>query len=82
MWPLGFVKCSLVQVYLLDKRFVDPRRPKGTPTADEKMEMLPPYAEELPFTPTLFASHKEAIEGLAGQSALFAGNDSVPTREI
>lgn len=50
----------------MDKRYLDPRRPKGTPTADEKLEMLPPYAEELPFTPSLFASHKEAIEGLTG----------------
>ena len=55
-----------VQVYLMDKRFVDPRRPKGNPTADEKLEMLPPYADELEFTASLFASHKEAIEGLQG----------------
>lgn len=48
----------------MDKRFLDPRRPKGALTADEKLEMLPPYAEELPFTASLYASHKEAIEGL------------------
>ena len=51
----------------MDKRFLDPRRPKGTLTADEKLEMLPPYAEELPFTPSLYASHKEAVEGLKGE---------------
>jgi hypothetical protein len=59
-------KLDGVQVYLMDKRFVDPRRPKGVPTADETAEMLPPYAEELPFDPPLFASHKEIMEGLRG----------------
>ena len=57
----------LLQVYLMDKRFVDPRRPRGTPTADEKAEMLPPYNEELLFAPQLFGSHKETIEGLRGE---------------
>lgn len=50
----------------MDKRFLDPRRPKGVPTAEEKAEMLPPYADELPFAPQLYASHKEIIEGLRG----------------
>ena len=53
----------------MDKRFLDPRRPKGTLTADEKLEMLPAYAEELPFAPSLYASHKEAIQGLKGELA-------------
>ena len=56
----------------MDKRFLDPRRPKGALTADEKLEMLPAYAEELPFTPSLYASHKEAIEGLKSKLALMA----------
>ena len=51
----------------MDKRFVDPRRPKGTPTADEKAEMLPPYDAELPFAANLYASHKEVVEGLRGR---------------
>ena len=54
----------------MDKRFVDPRRPKGTPTADEKAEMLPPYDAELPFAANLYASHKEVVEGLKGESLL------------
>lgn len=58
-----------LQVYLMDKRFVDPRRPKGTPTAEEKAEMLPPYAAELVFSSQLYASHKEVVEGLRGQLA-------------
>ena len=57
-----------LQVYLMDKRYVDPRRPKGTPTADEKAEMLPPYDPELPFAANLYASHKELVEGLKGNS--------------
>ena len=60
-------KCS--QVYLLDKRYVDPRRPKGALTADEKLEMLPAYTAELPFTPNLYASHKQAIEGLQSEAS-------------
>lgn len=52
----------------MDKRFVDPRRPRGIPTADEKLEMLPPYNDELAFTANLFASHKNSIEGLKGKA--------------
>ena len=55
------------QVYLLDKRFVDPRRPRGAPSKDDQAEMLPPYSEELIFLPHQYASHKELIEGLKGQ---------------
>lgn len=56
----------ILEVYLLDKRFVDPRRPRGPPTKDEQADILPPYNEELMFIPTGFATHKQIIEGLAG----------------
>ena len=40
------------QVYLLDRRFLDPRRPiippGQKPTPDQIAEALPPYAPELP----------------------------------
>lgn len=50
----------------MDKRFVDPRRPMGTPTEAQKAEMLPPYNEELGYAPQLFATHKETVERLQG----------------
>lgn len=44
---------SAGQVYLLDRRFLDPRRPiiapGAKPTPQQAAEGLPPYQPELPF---------------------------------
>lgn len=51
------------QLYALDKRYVDPRRPpRGhKPTADEAEERLPPYAEVLPIFAPLYASYDKKV---------------------
>lgn len=56
-------------MYLLDKRFVDPRRPKGPPMDAQKAEMLPPYQEEIGFVPQFFATHRETVERLSSAPA-------------
>lgn len=51
---------------MMDKRFLDPRRPLGTPTAEDKAEMLIPYAAELPVSLQSFASHQRQVANLKG----------------
>ncbi len=51
---------------MMDKRFFDPRRPLGAPTAEDKAEMLIPYAAELPLAPQLFATHDRIVANLHG----------------
>jgi hypothetical protein len=70
-WPcillIQFGLCgNLVQVYMMDKRFLDPRRPLGTPTAEDKAEMLIPYEAELPATPMFFITHNRQVANLRG----------------
>jgi hypothetical protein len=60
----------MFQVYMMDKRFLDPRRPHGTPTADDKAENLIPYAEELPLDPTFFATYDKEVARLSGGRCL------------
>lgn len=60
---------TFVQVYMMDKRYLDPRRPLGTPTKDDQAEMLVPYDVELPFAPQFFATHQEQVANLAGELA-------------
>lgn len=55
-----------LQVYMMDKRFLDPRRPKGTPSKDDQAEMLLPFDPELPVVPTLYASHRKTIARISG----------------
>ena len=57
------------QVYLLDKRLLDPRRPVGGPTEADKMEQLIPYNEVLPLNPSQFATHSQRVAGLRGECA-------------
>jgi len=55
------------QVYALDARFVDPRRPrKAKLSAEEQEERLIPYQEALPLQPTSFASMDKRVVGLRG----------------
>ena len=60
---------AYVQVYMMDKRYFDPRRPLGTPTKDDQAEMLVPYDVELPFAPQFFATHEEQVANLKGDFA-------------
>lgn len=59
------------QVYMMDKRFLDPRRPRlapnAKPTPEQQAEGLVPYAEELPYSTLMFATgDKQARAGPAG----------------
>eukprot|EP00192_Tetraselmis_astigmatica_P002112 CAMPEP_0117674976 /NCGR_PEP_ID=MMETSP0804-20121206/15346_1 /TAXON_ID=1074897 /ORGANISM="Tetraselmis astigmatica, Strain CCMP880" /LENGTH=1011 /DNA_ID=CAMNT_0005483923 /DNA_START=47 /DNA_END=3082 /DNA_ORIENTATION=- len=54
------------QVYALDKRFVDPRRPLGTPTNADKEERLMPYKPELGLNPPFFVTYDKAVAGVRG----------------
>ncbi len=57
-----------VQVYMLDKRMLDPRRPKGPPTAEDQLEQLIPYQQNLVMSPLLFASHSKQVAQLSGDA--------------
>lgn len=48
----------------MDKRFLDPRRPRGQNAAEIKGERLIPYQENLMFYPTHFLSQDKQILGL------------------
>ncbi|GMH35035.1 hypothetical protein BSKO_02903 [Bryopsis sp. KO-2023] len=52
------------QVYSMDKRFLDPRRPRGKITAEAREERLIPFQENLPMYPTKFATQNRHIVGL------------------
>lgn len=58
------------RVYLLDRRFLDPRRPHippgGKPTPAQAAEGLPPYAAELPLGGASFATLDHRVAGLRG----------------
>ena len=58
------------QVYMMDKRYLDPRRPVGPPSAEDKAEGLVPYEPELPLAPQLFMTHRHTVANLAGASSL------------
>ncbi|KAG0300521.1 hypothetical protein BGZ98_009123 [Dissophora globulifera] len=49
-------------ILAINKRYLDPRRPMGTPTASEKEEMLYPYGA-LPEDPRLFLSYDLEVAG-------------------
>ncbi|KAI3435883.1 hypothetical protein D9Q98_001941 [Chlorella vulgaris] len=58
------------QVYLLDRRFLDPRRPiippGQKPTPEQAAEALPPYAPELPLSGSMFATLDREVKRLRG----------------
>ena len=57
---------------MMDKRFLDPRRPLGTPTKEDQAEMLVPYDVELPLNPQFFATHHQQVANLAGEPHILA----------
>jgi hypothetical protein len=52
-------------VLQLDKRIVDPRRPVGDATPNDKAEGLEPYTPYLPLPHTLIVTHRHAIPRLS-----------------
>eukprot|EP00873_Tetraselmis_striata_P009215 jgi/Tetstr1/429479/TSEL_019386.t1 len=60
------IATSTDQVYALDKRFLDPRRPLGNPTPMEKEERLMPYKADLGVSPFLYATYDKAVAQLRG----------------
>jgi hypothetical protein len=54
------------QVYLMDKKFLDPRRPLGKPTEADQLEQLIPYHDTLPIMPTQYATHNKRVAHLKG----------------
>ena len=61
---------ALLQMYLMDKRFLDPRRPKGKPTMEDQAEMLPPFEPELPMVAEYVASHRRTVPRITGAYSL------------
>ena len=61
---------ALFQMYLMDKRFLDPRRPKGKPTLEDQAEMLPPFEPELPMVAEYVASHRRTVPRIKGVHGL------------
>ena len=56
-------KCQLSrQVLSLDRKFLDPRRPVGKPSADDMEEMLVPYQPFVPIIPTAVLSYNNTIQ--------------------
>ncbi len=55
---------------MLDKRMLDPRRPKGPPTAEDQLEQLIPYQQNLVMSPLLYASHSKQVALLSGDTPL------------
>ena len=56
------------QVYMLDKRQVDPRRPMGKQTAQDVEERLAPYQELLPLIPQGAITQNKQVARLSGQA--------------
>ena len=57
----------LPQVYMMDKRLVDPRRPRtDKPTEAERQEGLARYSPQLQQLANLFASYNRQIPRLKG----------------
>lgn len=57
-----------LQVYMLEKRMLDPRRPVGTPSKDDQLEGLMPYQSSLPISPLLYATHSKQVAQLSGKT--------------
>jgi len=57
---------------MLDKRMLDPRRPKGPPSAEDQLEQLIPYQQNLIMSPLLYASHSKQVAQLSGNALRIA----------
>lgn len=56
------------QVFMLDKRMLDPRRPIGPPSKDDQLEQLIPYQQNLVMSPLLYATQAKRVAQLSGLS--------------
>ena len=63
----GLCVCAALQVYMLDKRLLDPRRPIGKPSQDDQLEQLIPYQQDLPLVPLQYATHSRQVAQLSGE---------------
>lgn len=63
----GIAPCVTFQVYQLDKRMLDPRRPIGPPSKDDQLEQLIPYQQNLVIIPLLYATHSKQVAQLSGE---------------
>jgi hypothetical protein len=54
------------EVYAIERRFLDPRRPKGKPTKLDQAERLVAYSEQLPLVPHMLLTRGEPVAGLQG----------------
>ena len=60
-----------VQVYMMDKRLVDPRRPRHEKVTEaEREERLLPYSPQLQQSPNMFVTYNRDVARLAGKGML------------
>ncbi len=60
----GALRPRHAQVYALDQRLVDPRRPRKTKlTPEEVEERLIPYYDTFPMSPTQFVTYSKQVSG-------------------
>jgi hypothetical protein len=65
------------QVYAMDKRFLDPRRPaKKKLSAEEMEEGLVPYGDTLPMFPQMYATYDKQVMGLKAVLTAATGLES------
>jgi ER membrane protein complex subunit 1 len=64
------------QIYSLDRRFLDPRRPAGKPSKSDQSEGLMPYAPVLPVMTQNVLSYTKEIERLNAIVSVPAGLES------
>lgn len=57
---------------MLEKKFLDPRRPYGKPSKDDQEEGLIPYQPSLPISPLLYATHSKQVARLSGMRVIIA----------
>jgi len=61
-----YARTCIWQVLSLDRKFLDPRRPVGKPSADDMEEMLVPYTPFLPIVPTAVLSYNHTVQQVSG----------------
>ncbi|KAJ3303622.1 hypothetical protein HDU76_005326, partial [Blyttiomyces sp. JEL0837] len=54
------------EIMAINRRMLDPRRPIGQPTSDDKEEMLIPYQPVIPYMPREVVSYNLTVAGVEG----------------
>eukprot|EP00298_Acanthocystis_sp_HF-20_P028683 c7485_g1_i2.p1 GENE.c7485_g1_i2~~c7485_g1_i2.p1 ORF type:complete len:988 (+),score=440.05 c7485_g1_i2:35-2965(+) len=52
------------QIYALDRKFINPRQPEGTPTPEQQEEFLVPYNKVIPFNTMNIVTYNNTVPGL------------------